>query len=56
MGLDGDSFSFSLYTEDGKSISASGYMSWPKNYGEVEKELTNIFDALYPYKDKKVYE
>ena len=33
--LDGDSFSFSLNTEDGIDISASGYMRWPDNYGEV---------------------
>ncbi len=45
--LDGDSFSFSMSTLDGKSISASGYMRWPKNYGEVEKAFDEILGPLY---------
>ncbi len=53
--LDGDSFSFSLTTEDGIDISASGYMRWPDNYGEVKSTLVQIFDAYYKY-DVKVYE
>ena len=53
--LDGDSFSFSLYTEDDE-ISASGYMRWPKNYSEVRSALYDLFNPLYQYKDDKVYE
>ncbi|MBQ3306583.1 MAG: hypothetical protein IJG68_00160 [Bacilli bacterium] len=40
--LDGNSFHFYVTYEDGKSISASGYMSYPKNYGIVTKELERI--------------
>lgn len=54
--LDGDSFSFSLYTEDGKNISASGYMEWPENYRNVRDEIHDILDPLYNYKDDRVYE
>jgi len=53
--LDGDSFSFSLTTEEGINISASGYMRWPDNYGNVKSTLVEIFDAYYKY-DVKVYE
>ena len=53
--LDGDSFSFSLYIDNDKEISASGYMMYPNNYNSVEKELTSIFDSLYQYPDR-VYE
>jgi len=42
--LDGDSFSFSAKFEDGTSISAHGYVSYPKNYGDVKKELIEIFN------------
>ena len=48
--LDGNSFSFSLRLKDESSISASGYMKWPKNYREVRKELDDLFMNLY---DKK---
>lgn len=42
--LDGDSFSFSAYFKDGRSISAHGYVSYPNNYGDVKKELIEIFE------------
>ena len=42
--LDGDSFSFSARFEDGTSISASGYVSYPTNYSNVKKELIEIFN------------
>ena len=45
--LDGNSFSFSLTTKDNKSIDASGYMKWPKNYHNVRAELDSIFSSLY---------
>lgn len=43
--LDGDSFHFSVTTEDGKSIYASGYMMYPKNYGVVTNELERILKS-----------
>ncbi|MBP5684391.1 MAG: hypothetical protein J6X02_03955 [Bacilli bacterium] len=43
--LDGDSFSFSLNLHNGKSISASGYMRWPKNYSDVKNGIMKLFDA-----------
>ena len=46
MVLDGDSFYFRLYVGDDK-VTASGYMSWPDNYGKVKEEFTNLFHGLY---------
>ena len=43
--LDGDSFSFSLYFNDGTSISASGYMMWPENYRSVRDGISTLFDS-----------
>ena len=45
--LDGDSFSFSLTMKDDSNISASGYMKWPENYGNVRSELDAIFEKLF---------
>lgn len=45
--LDGDSFSFGVNFDNDTSISASGYMMWPKNYREVVNELDNIFMDIY---------
>ena len=45
--LDGDSFSLSVYFEDKTSISASGYMIWPKNYSNVRNEIDNLFMKTY---------
>lgn len=45
--LDGNSFSFTLSTTDGKDIDASGYMMWPENYRNVRDELDAIFNNLY---------
>lgn len=44
--LDGESFYFSLYVGDDK-VTASGYMSWPKNYSKVKEEFTDLFHSLY---------
>lgn len=44
--LDGESFYFSLYVGNDK-VSASGYMSWPDNYGKVQTEFTELFHSLY---------
>lgn len=41
--LDGDSFSLSIVFQNGTSISASGYMKWPKQYREVKKEIDILF-------------
>ncbi len=46
--LDGNSFSFSYRTKDGKDVSASGYMKWPKKYQEVKSGLDGIFGKLMP--------
>ena len=45
--LDGDSFNLTIKYNDDKSISASGYMMWPKNYREVQGELDSIFMKYY---------
>ena len=45
--LDGDSFNLAVRYNDDKSISASGYMMWPKNYREVQGELDSIFMKYY---------
>ena len=44
--LDGNGFSFSLWTTEGKSISASGYMRWPRGYDEVKAGIEAIFAKL----------
>ncbi len=44
--LDGDSFYFSVSYCD-KSINASGYMKWPKNYGSVKTGLDDIFSKIF---------
>ena len=45
--LDGDSFSFSVLLNNDKDISASGYMKWPKNYGNVVGEISLLFMNIY---------
>lgn len=45
--LDGNSFSLSIELTNNKSISAHGYMKWPKNYREVKEELDIIFMNIY---------
>lgn len=44
--IDGESFYFSLYVGNDK-VTASGYMSWPDNYGKVQTEFTELFHSLY---------
>ena len=41
--MDGDSFSLSIWLENGKDISASGYMSWPSHYTEKKAVIENWF-------------
>ena len=45
--LDGDSFYFTIDLEE-YSIDAMGYMSYPKNYGVVRKEIENLFQEYLP--------
>ena len=44
--LDGDSFGFYVTMKNGDRIESSGYMSWPKNYGEVKSGLESIFKKV----------
>ena len=44
--LDGQSFRFSYRTREGKNVSASGYMSWPRKYKEVKSGIESIFGKL----------
>lgn len=44
--LDGNGFSFSLWTTEGKNFSASGYMRWPRGYDEVKAGIEAIFAKL----------
>ena len=50
--LDGDSFGFFVTMKNGDTIEASGYMSWPKNYGEVKSELEYTFGKVINNNDK----
>lgn len=45
--LDGDSFSLSVCFDDGKSISAHGYMKYPKGYAEASGRFDELFIPLY---------
>lgn len=44
--LDGNSFHFYLKENNDSSISASGYMRYPKDYRTVKSELEAIFDKI----------
>ncbi len=43
--LDGDSFSLSIHYPSG-SVSAHGYMSWPKNYRDFRNEIDELFGEI----------
>ena len=45
--LDGNTFSISITMANEKQITASGYMKYPENYGEVKTALDNIFMGIY---------
>ena len=45
--LDGDSFSLYVVMNNDSRIEASGYMKWPKNYGDVRNELDFIFEKSF---------
>ncbi len=44
--LDGNGFSFSLWTTEDKNISAHGYMRWPRGYDEVKAGIEEMFGRL----------
>ena len=44
--LDGNDFNISICMKNGDSISASGYMKWPKNYSEFRSEIDTYFNNL----------
>ena len=44
--LDGNGFSFSLWTTDEQNVSAHGYMRWPRGYSEVKAGIEAIFAKL----------
>lgn len=46
--LDGDFFSLRVEMDNGQTISAGGYMSYPKNYSAAISEIIALFDALFP--------
>lgn len=45
--LDGSDFHMYLTIQDNKTISASGYMMFPKNYGKVQDELDKLLGSYY---------
>ena len=45
--MDGSSFSLTIRLIDDKSIHASGYMKWPKNYSDVRDEINELFMDVY---------
>ena len=44
--MDGNGFQLSVWTHEDVSVSASGYMKWPKNYSEVKGGIIRIFGKL----------
>lgn len=44
--LDGDGFSIIIKYENGKEISATGYMKYPKNYKKASSELRKILEGI----------
>ena len=52
--LDGDSFSLYIQYNIG-SVSASGYMKWPKNYREFKSEIMELYDPYFVNYDKENY-
>ena len=44
--LDGDSFSFHLRFNDDERLSASGYMMYPENYNNFQKDFENYIESI----------
>jgi hypothetical protein len=44
--VDGDSFSLQVTYTDGEETSASGYMKYPDNYQDFQKEITTFLKSL----------
>lgn len=51
--LDGNSFHLYVHFENGDSISASGYMMWPKNYREFKSEIDALFEEVLAIQNKE---
>ena len=49
--LDGNGFSFYIWLEDGKNISASGYESYPKGYSEGKSAIISFFQKAMKEKN-----
>lgn len=45
--LDGDSFGLRVEMSNGETISAHGYVKWPKNYTDVKIAFEELFNGLY---------
>ena len=45
--LDGYDFDLYIKNQTGQSLSAMGYMVWPKNYKSVKEALNDLFMKLY---------
>lgn len=44
---DGDYFSLRVEMDNGQTISAGGYMAYPKNYSAATSEIVELFDTLF---------
>lgn len=44
--LDGHGFTLKIKYTSGATLEAHGYMKYPRNYDEVDEELSEIFDEL----------
>lgn len=45
--LDGNSFSFNYTNKDNQTISASGYMMYPKNYNNLKNDINDLYEKLF---------
>lgn len=52
--LDGSGFSLNVDYNDHKSIKASGYMKYPRNYREFNNEISELYNK-YGYSYKSLY-
>ncbi|MBR3198440.1 MAG: hypothetical protein IKG27_00315 [Bacilli bacterium] len=50
--LDGNSFYLNVTMENADSISASGYMKWPKNYSDFKNNLDIVFSEILNSQNK----
>lgn len=45
--MDGSSFSLYIQMDNGESITASGYMKWPRNYSDAASDISSLFQEVY---------